>query len=193
MGPACRAPQSQPQRLDGDAGRNAGPIKRRLVTAGVAEGQNGEALGGEVVEAVVRSVHGGQDRRPGAQNLSLAVRVRSVPCDWPECCARRPPSGPDRATAECSGLTQIVGAPACDWLVLRGEHLLPSTSCRCCRGSGVAARNAADRSLQGLCNHTAVGGQSPAHGAQKPLAPVQFQRERTGEGRFPRGRGFHRC
>ena len=59
--PARRASKAILKRLDSDAARNLVPVERRLVAAGVAEGQNGECLCGKGVEAVVPRVHGGQD------------------------------------------------------------------------------------------------------------------------------------
>ena len=63
--------------LDGHTGGHLVSVKRRLVAAGIAEGQDYEGLGREVVEAVARSVHGRQHGVPQAHGLSPpALRPR---------------------------------------------------------------------------------------------------------------------
>lgn len=46
-------------------------VERVAVPAGSTEGEEGKGLGGEVVEAVVRGVHRGQDRVTQALGLSM--------------------------------------------------------------------------------------------------------------------------
>lgn len=57
---ACGTPQTVAEGLHREILRDSRPIKGRAVSAGIAEGKDGEGLWGEVLECVVSVAHVGE-------------------------------------------------------------------------------------------------------------------------------------